>query len=570
MFGTIRKHQTWLWAIIITITVISFVIFFSPYQRMSNAGGRGNVDYGWYNNQRITEDDFDHAQREISLGFFLRAGRFLRWPNDEEAKKMGFDPMLETYKRIVLIQKQDQLGIQTSKELVKQYAWQIARSLERSGVTSPKMLVDQVLKPVGLTAEDFERFLRHDLAIQELVGTFGMPGKLMTPEEAKGLYEREHQELATEAVFFSASNYLATVSNTPEAITQFYQNNSNYYRIPDQVQVRYAKFAVSNYLGQAQDELQTNITELIDQNYQRLGTNAFPEAKTPEEAKAKIREELFRTKGMSYAVTNAVNFARQLFVMEPVSGDNLEALAKTNSIAQTNGAIVGITAPFDKEEGPKDLQVGNDFIKAAFALTQDEPFPSQAVAGKDGVYVIAFYKKIPARIPPLDEIRDKVTEDYKYNEAVRMARNAGIQFYQTLTLGMSQGKTFTAVCEEAKLKSITPPPFSISTREVPGIEDHISLNGQNGLKEIAFSTPVGKVSRFYPTREGGVILEVKSALPIDQAKEKAELPDFMANVRQTRQNEAFFEWFRQQLQGLRGTPLNAPPPAAPGTSTAKS
>jgi len=42
MFGTIRKHQTWLWAIIITLTIISFVIYFGPQSRVS----QGRADRG--------------------------------------------------------------------------------------------------------------------------------------------------------------------------------------------------------------------------------------------------------------------------------------------------------------------------------------------------------------------------------------------------------------------------------------------------------------------------------------------------------------------------------------------
>ena len=32
MFGTIRKHQQWLWIVIITLTILSFLIFFGPAQ----------------------------------------------------------------------------------------------------------------------------------------------------------------------------------------------------------------------------------------------------------------------------------------------------------------------------------------------------------------------------------------------------------------------------------------------------------------------------------------------------------------------------------------------------------
>jgi len=224
----------------------------------------------------------------------------------------------------------------------------------------------------------------------------------------------------------------------------------------------------------------------------------------------------------------------------------------SNGVTVTNPLTVAISEPFDKNEGPKDLPVGTDFAKAAFALTPEEPFPAKALEGRDGIYIIAYYKRIPSHILPFEEIKDRVTEDYKYNEAVIQARTAGRQFYQTLTNGLAQGKTFEAVCEEAKVKPFTVPPFSISTRELPAIEDYISLSGRGGLKELAFSTPVGKVSPFYPTHQGGVVLEVKSRLPIDEAKEKAELPDFMTYVRQSRQTEAFDIWFRTEVD--RGIP----------------
>ena len=105
------------------------------------------------------------------------------------------------------------------------------------------------------TLDDFGRFVRHYLGIQEMIGTLGLSGKLVTPQEARELYQREHQELATEAVFFSASNYLAKVSVPPEAIAQFYTNRLASYRIPDRVQVSYVQFEFTNFLDQAKQEL---------------------------------------------------------------------------------------------------------------------------------------------------------------------------------------------------------------------------------------------------------------------------------------------------------------------------
>ena len=76
------------------------------------------------------------------------------------------------------------------------------------------------------------------------------------------------------------------------------------------------------------------------------------------------------------------------------------------------------------------------------------------------------------------------------------------------------------------------------------------------------------------TAEGGVIVYVKAKLPLDEAKMNASLPAFANDVRQSRQNEAFNDWFRKEAEkGLRDTPLarQQPPPAmGPGPKAKKS
>ncbi len=85
------------------------------------------------------------------------------------------------------------------------------------------------------------------------------------------------------------------------------------------------------------------------------------------------------------------------------------------------------------------------------------------------------------------------------------------------------------------------------------MEAHLPLNQ---FKQITFSTPPGRISPFQMTTEGGLIVYVKSKLPLDEAKMSATLPSFANYVRQNRQNEAFNAWFRKEAErGLRDTPL---------------
>ena len=558
MFGTIRKHQTWLWAVIITLTIISFVTFLSPNSKL-NSGGRSSDNYGTINGERVTRDRYASAYREVDLHtFFMSGGHWL----NEDKKQTRVDPERETYQWLLLIQKQKALGMHVGDDAAAWMGQQMVRSYEKMGITSPSMFIQKVLQPHGLGVDDFERYVRHFLGIQELISTYGLSGKLITPQEAKELYEREHREVAAAAVFFSASNYLAGVTITPEAISQFYSNRVANYIIPDRVQVSYVRFGVTNFLPQAETELSSNLTELVEANYQRLGSNYFADAKSPEDAKAKIRQQLIHTQALNDARKKALDFAGVLFDLKPFQPDTLQQLATTN------GLVADVTPPFNRDEDPKDFQVGPDFTKAAFALSPDEPYAGPLI-GQDGAYVIGYNKQIPRETPSLDQVRERVVTDYKHSQAMMQAQMAGRVFFQTATNNLAQGKTFTNICVEANVRPAELPPFSISTRALPEVENLISLNQ---LKQIAFSTTPGKLSAFQPTPEGGLVLYIKSKLPLDEAKAQAEMATFVATLRRSRQQEAFEDWFRKEAdKALRDTPVAQPKtPPTMGSASAKS
>jgi hypothetical protein len=563
MFGTIRKHQTWLWAVIITVIVISFVIYFSPYSKLNDTR-RGPVNLGSINGERISEEQFINARNEIYLRSFCLTGH---WP-DEESKRGG-QVERETYQWLLMTQKQEQLGVHISSDMVAQVAKGMLAGLVRARVVpSPEAFLQQLLPRNGFKLQDFERFVRHYVGVQELVSTVGLSGRLITPQEARELFKREHEELSAAAVFFSVSNYLASVTVLPDAVTQFYTNRLATYRLPDRVQVSYVKFDLTNYLAEANAEVakMTNLDLQVDEAYRQGGTNFLREvdARSVEEAKVKVRDAQRKQVEAQTARRKAADFANPLFDMNPVRADNLDKLAKEKGMA------VGITPPFETNNPPTELDVGLDFARLAFTRTPEDPFAGP-ILGASAVYVIALNKKLPSEIPPLEQIRPQVVKDYRYGQALTLARQAGMDFYQTLTNGLAQGRTAAALCAAAKLQLVDLPPFSISTRQLPEVEDHLSLNQ---LKQLGFSTPPGKVSNFQMTPDGGVILQVKAKLPPDEAKITTNLPAFLNAVRQNRQTEAFNDWFRREAEkGLRDTPLakqqQPPPTMRPSAPPAK-
>jgi hypothetical protein len=530
MFGTIRKHQTWLWGIIITLTIVAFVVFFNPVQRLSDKAG-GNFYVGTIYNDPITRDQWANAQREILLQWLFSTGT---WYDEQEAKRQNFRIDERTYVRLMLIQKQEEMGVHVSSDMAARVAGNMLRQVERNNPISPDVFVDKVLKPHGVGYEDFERYVRHEVGLQEIVSTMGLSGKLVTPQEVRQLYLRENQELATEAVFFSPSNYVSEITATPEAVSQYYSNALALYKLPERVQVEYVRFAYSNYYPKVEKEL-TNLTEIVEENYRKLGTNAFPEAKTPEESKEKMRAEILRRQAMPLARKDANDFAQPLFDDPPPPVSKFEALAQTNKVETTE--------PFAREESPKGLDVRTDFGRTAFSLSETNPY-AQPLIEQDAAYVIAFNNRLPSEIQSLDKVKDKVTMDYKLSQARDRASKAGVDFYEKLTNGIAQGKTFEAACAEAKIKPVELPHFSQSTRELPAAEGHIPFGY---LQRIAFGTQPGKISPFEVVKQFGTIVYVKSVVPVDEKEMEKELPKFTSLVRQTRQREVFDKWMQREF-----------------------
>ena len=543
MIGTIRKHSSWLWWLIAGLTIVSFVVFMGSGPAR-NGGGRVAGSYGTIYGRPITAQDFQKAQAEFYLYSWMHNGQ---WP-DKTSNISRDETEQGIYIRLLLDAKAKQLGIHVGEDALVTAANDFLRSLGRNGQpVAMDKFVEQVLAPEGLGVTDLQNFLRDELVVQQMIQVLGLSGALITPQEAGQLYDREHREVSAQAVFFSASNYLAQVAVTPAAVGQFYTNYLAAYREPARVQVSYVFFNVTNYLATAKAELEkTNFTEYVNAVYQQYGQSQFPEAKTPDEAKAKIREVLIRERASRNARQVANDFATTVFAVEPAKADNLIAAAKQKGLAY------GITAPFAANSGPQEFDAPAAFTKAAFQLNADEPFAGPIPAA-DGIYVIALANQLPSAIPPLEEIRGRVTEDFRERSAMELAQRAATNFYFGVTVQMAAGNSFGKAVAASGQSPQLLPPFSLSSTELPGFSERASLNQ---FKQAAFTTAPGHISNFQPTSDGGFILFVQQLLPVDATEKTSALPQFLAQVRRARQTEAFNLWLQAEAnRELRNTPF---------------
>jgi hypothetical protein len=540
MFAFIRRHQAWGF-VFIALVIISFVVFFSPtsrYERYAR-GVRLPVIYG----EQVTSEEYLAAAREAQLGFFLRYGR---WPSqDSFSRQVGFDLSQETLRRLVLVKKLKKLHIEASDQAVADQIAEYLRDRNTGAFNYQdyERFVRSQLASERTGQADFERFVRHEVCREQLMAVAALAGELVTPRDAEISFRRENEQVDTQLVLFSSSNYLSKVTLDPEKLAQFYTNRQADYRVPERVQVSYVRFDATNYLAEADKALAqiTNLDLSIDQFYRQQSPDAFKDEKgqtlTADAAKAKIKEAERKRRALSAAQKAANDFANALY-KEPPGTNSLPRLAAAL------GFESNVTDPFSEDEIPAGLRVRLNFTKAAFSLSADEPFATPVV-GEDAVYVFALWNRLPAYVPSLESIRARLVEDYRRYTAAELARQAGEGFAATLTNGLAQGKSFDVVCLEQNVILVKLPPFSRATRSLPELPRSVSLSE---LQNVAFDLASGQASAFRPTFDGGFVVQVKSRIPVDEARLKADLPGYMAQLRQERQLLAFADWFNHEVQ----------------------
>lgn len=528
------------------VVIPSFVIFFTPNVGQQVRGERVNV--GTIDGRPITLTEYNQALLEVRLGYRLRFGQ---WPDASMGAGMKEALERETLQHVLQVRRMNELGIRVGEDALVE---QVRASFRNEQGQFDPALYDGQLKRLaqeGVSEDDFLSFVRHMVGIEHMNALFGLSGRLVPPRAAEDEYRRDNEQLVTQAVFFYASNFLDKVQIKTNDVAQYYTNQLARYRIPRRAQVHYVAFEAINYLGDAAKELAkiTNLTEQIEQIYIRRGTNSFTDADgkvlSPEKAREKIKEEELKGRALVMARQQANRFASALLDLEKPSVADFLALAATNQLT------VKVTEPFRISEVPKDLDVPLEFSRAVHEMTEQNPVSARPVIGKEAVHVYALKGFLNPEDPPLDSIREQVTEDYRKFEAGNLMRKAAEEFHKTLTNGLASGKSFAEIAKAGGLEPVSFGPIARGARGSEEVEKHTRFFM---FQSAAWETPVGKTSELVNVGDAAFIVHVTERRPAPVDKMAAALPAQLQELRDNYQSAAVSDWYRRQSQAVQ-TPV---------------
>src|ERR1700744_4336289 len=141
MFGTIRKHQSWLWFIIIAVMVLSMIVWQNQLGKNGN-GQNASGNFGTIYDKAITASEYTSAQNEASLEYLRR---YKQWPGSPGTP--NFDVERETYQRIFLIRSVEKYNIHVDADSVAQLGALFLREFGNNGQALSMDMLMEELKP---------------------------------------------------------------------------------------------------------------------------------------------------------------------------------------------------------------------------------------------------------------------------------------------------------------------------------------------------------------------------------------------------------------------------------------
>jgi peptidyl-prolyl cis-trans isomerase D len=236
MFEFIRKHQRLMQILLALLIVPSFVLVgVSGYQdRGSAAGGVATVD-----GKKITQQEWENAQRrQIEQARQMMGAQFDQKLFDTpEAKQAILDNLVAER---ALNAEVTRSNLTVSNEALRKAILDIQQFRKPDGSFDLEGY-KAALAAQGMTPDQFDARMRHDMAVQQLVGSIQQTA--FAPRTVSNrLSDINDQEREVQELLFPAANYAAQVKVTDAMLKAYYDKNAALFQVPESVKADYVVF----------------------------------------------------------------------------------------------------------------------------------------------------------------------------------------------------------------------------------------------------------------------------------------------------------------------------------------
>ncbi len=535
-----------LWGVFLVVIIFSFVIWGSQSPGRARRH-REQTAAGKLDGEFVPQETLREMYRNEYVGLLLSAGRGFQ-VNDR------MDRLLReaAWRRLVSLREGARLGLAASDREVVQ-AIRSQPMFQEDGAFSLaryRGFLAQALGDAGLSERFFEEHVRQELLLQKL-RLLVQQSVLVPPLDVERVFRALGDRVTVRYATATRADVTNEVEVTDAQVRAFFERDPSAYELPPRVSVRFVFFPVDRFLSQTADpdprdvedyyadhadafrvlEPATNAAEAVE----TAGDGepaAAPEPRWVTQPLEAVRGEIERRLRVEGARARAREEADAL--VRKLSTYFQDNPMPFDDAAREMGLEVYTPEPFAETERVPGVAAGSDFNEAAFGLRDrpDEYF-SLPVTGEDGVYLAALNERIPARVPALEEVAERVRADALEEAVTEALVDRAGELKRRVT---EEGAPFGEAAAALGMALGEPAPFSAAD----GLGDEPYADA---LVRAVLHLNAGELSDVVPVSADTVLVAVVvSREPGDAAALAALRPQVAAMLRRERERQLFESW----------------------------
>jgi peptidyl-prolyl cis-trans isomerase D len=506
---TFQHHFRAVFAVMLVITIISFIFIYSPSSGIGRADAPDVKAQQYFDLNLASGTDQQKLLNDALLSINLQVG-----------SSAGMDSaQLQTYalRRYAALHLASELHVPnpTPAELtdhVKSLPIFAGADGKFDATVYSSFRLSLKSGNGGVSEAAITRVLQDDWRAGVVQRLLGGPGYVQGGEiETQLKYADTQWKIAYAAIDYSA--FKPGITPTDAALTKFFEDNLFRYEVPPQVRVHYAEYPASAFASQV------TVTDDELKAYYQANPGRFPKPATATPAtpaaadanadfavvKPQVETALRTEKALRLAVREASNLTFSLYDRKIAAGEALIKFLADQKIT------LKAAAPFSRNGAPAEFGGSATVAEEAFKLDAKR-FSSDAIPLENSAVVLFWDESIASRKPAFAEVRSKVVADYTENERRLRFVEAGRALRGQLETRLKAGEAFAVAANAAASAAglsieVKEPAAAFSYRQPPTDIESAVLGAVEKLERGAVSEMVGGGDK------GFIVLVKEKTLP---------------------------------------------------------
>ncbi len=487
-----------LWYIILAVIIVSFVGFFTPTMR---SGGRQSRerDAGELFGKKVPQEEYRRAYHNTYIWYILSSGKMIQM-NDQMTAALRE----EAWRRVAILRKAQAEKIPVADQEVVQQMQTMPLFRAENGEFDVR-IYKAVLQQLQITPWQAEELFREQIAIYKLMYRPAQAA-LISPYELKQAYHLYTDRFVLDYVVIPRAQIEKTVTVSKETAQALFAETPEAFRMPVKVRVSYVEFPVSNFLAKVElpEAAALQVYNKNIENYRVENTNAdaIVEYKPFEKVESEINEQIRYTLARKLAAEKATEF---VVAVAPKAEGGQPDFA---GAVKASGLKVKTLPAFGLKEDLKGIDATAPFRQAAFRLENDAYTSfSDAVVGKDTVYVLSLEQRYPSFVPTFEAVEKEVMDAAREDAVTKALAERALEIEKAVAGATKAGTSFKEAVKPFGLKVQTTPEFDITTE----LKDKYA----EMLVGLCINVPQGKLCAPAPAKEGVLLAYVSSRKSTD-------------------------------------------------------